>query len=134
MGLFRRRRPAPSDPLGSGVWRRAYDDCATAPRRTAPLVDRATAARLDAAASAVLGSARTAAQRWPADGLDVPADPAARAAYDRLRAVAAASREVAYRVSLLARGAGAAEQEALLARALDTLGAAVAELERGRPA
>ena len=130
MRLRRRRSTDAPDLLGSGVWRRTYDDCATAVRRSAPLLDPGSARRVSLALSVVLDTARTAGERWPTDSLDVPADPVARLPYERLRAGDRAFREVAYRVSLLAAGTGggAADQVALLARALDDLDAAVAAL------
>jgi hypothetical protein len=128
--LLRRRSPDPPDPLGSGVWRRTYDDCATAARRSGPRLDPGSARRLSLALGVVLDTARTAGERWPTDTLDVPADPAARLTYERLRAAGRAFREVAYRVSLLAAGTGGGvDQVALLARTLDDLDAAVAVLE-----
>ena len=130
MRLIRRRSPDPPDPLGSGVWRRTYDDCATAARRSGPRLDPGSARRLSLALGVVLDTARTAGERWPTDTLDVPADPAARLTYERLRAAGRAFREVAYRVSLLVAGTGGGgvDQVALLARALDDLEAAVAGL------
>jgi hypothetical protein len=131
--LFRRRSPDPPDPLGSGVWRRTYDDCATAARRSGPRLDPGSARCLSLALAVVLDTARTAGERWPTDALDVPADPAARLTYERLRGADRAFREVAYRVSLLAAGTGGGgvDQVVLLARALDDLEAAVAGL--GQP-
>jgi hypothetical protein len=132
--LFRRRSPDPPDPLGSGVWRRTYDDCATAARRSGPRLDPGSARRLSLALAVVLDTARTAGERWPTDALDVPADPAARLTYERLRGADRAFREVAYRVSLLAAGTGGGggvDQVVLLARALDDLEAVVAGL--GQP-
>jgi hypothetical protein len=132
--LRRRHSTDIPDLLGSGVWRRTYDDCATAARRSAPLLDPGSARRVSLALSVVLDTAGTAGERWPTDMLDVPADPAARLTYERLRAAGRAFREVAYRVSLLAAGTGGgeADQVALLARALDDLEAATAGL-RGPP-
>jgi hypothetical protein len=128
--LSRRRSPDPPDPLGSGIWRRTYDDCATAARRSGSRLDPGSARRLSLALAVVREAARTAGERWPTDALDVPADPAARLTYERLRAAGRAFREVAYRVSLLAAGTGGGvDQVALLARTLDDLDAAVAVLE-----
>jgi hypothetical protein len=86
---WRRRRDP--DPLGDGLWRRLYDDCATAARRAPVLADMLPRVR----ALAEEGQAR-----WPADGLDVPSTDAGRAHYLRLRDVRRAFADVAYRMRL----------------------------------
>lgn len=82
-----RRRTEP-DPLGTGLWRRCYADCATAAR---------AAPALDPLLPQVHALAQAGQERWPSDSLDVPSSRDGRAAYDRLRAVQQAFREAAYR-------------------------------------
>jgi hypothetical protein len=79
--------------LGSGLWRRLYDDCATAARR---------ATSLQPLLPQVYALAEAGQQRWPSAGLDVPADSAGRAHYAVLREVDQSFREVAYRSRLAA--------------------------------
>lgn len=87
------RRRAEPDPLGTGLWRRVYADCATAAR---------AAPALDPLLPRVRSLAQAAHSRWPSDSLDVPSDRDARAAYDRLHAVQQAFREAAYRSRMAA--------------------------------
>lgn len=99
----RRREP---DPLGDGLWRRTYTDCATAARRASELSDLLPA---------VYDLARTGHQQWPSESLDVPADPDGRAHYCALRQVEREFREITYR-RRLARVAGAPETQDRLAK------------------
>lgn len=82
------RRTSEPDPLGTGLWRRAYDDCATAARH-APV--------LDDLLPQVRAMAETGQAQWPSDTLDVPAAADGRRHYQRLRDVQRCFREVAYR-------------------------------------
>lgn len=76
------------DPLGEGLWRRTYTDCATAARRASELGDRLPLA---------YELARVGQQQWPSDSLDVPGQPGGRAHYALLREVEREFREVVYR-------------------------------------
>jgi hypothetical protein len=95
--------------LGPGLWRRLYDDCATAARQ-APV--------LDALLAAAYSMAEQGQRRWPSASLDVPSDPAGLAHYQRLRQVRRCFSDVAYRERLAAVTADD-QQAALLARARD---------------
>lgn len=103
------RRERPPDPLGSGLWRRLYDDCVTAARHAEALTP-------------LMGHVREMAEqgehRWPSDSLDVPADPDGRAYYLRLRDVQRACAEAAYRSRLSSVTGVAAGQDVLLDDAL----------------
>lgn len=74
--------------MGTGLWRRCYNDCVTA-ARAAPV--------LDPLLPQVRSIAEASQARWPSDSLDVPSDAAGREAYERLRRVQQAFRESAYR-------------------------------------
>jgi hypothetical protein len=87
------RRASASDPLGTGLWRRCYTDCATAARASPALEPLLAQVRAMAEANQT---------RWPSDSLDVPSDAAGRAAYERLRQVQLAFRESAYRSRMAA--------------------------------
>lgn len=104
----RRRRSAP-DPLGSGLWRRLYDDCATAARR---------APSLQTLLPQVYSHAEQGQRRWPSASLDVPADSAGRTHYAMLREVDQSFREVAYRSRLAALDDGTDTQRRLRDEAL----------------
>lgn len=65
-----------------------YDEGATAARR---------APELDALLPDLRALAEAGHARWPSDSLDVPADPAGRWHYQRLRDAERAFRDVAYR-------------------------------------
>ena len=103
-----RRQRAP-DPLGTGLWRRLHDDCATAARR---------APDLSALMDQVRARAEDGQSRWPSDGLDVPADEEGRAHYAMLRDVQRAFGEVAYRTRLTAVPGSMPSQDAMIADAL----------------
>ncbi|MGA7689625.1 MAG: hypothetical protein WCA29_10415 [Jiangellales bacterium] len=87
------RRTSASDPLGTGLWRRCYADCATAARASPAL---------DPLLAQVRAMAEANHTRWPSDSLDVPSDSAGRAAYEHLRQVQMAFRESAYRARMAA--------------------------------
>jgi hypothetical protein len=82
--------------------------------------DSVTAARRAPELHALLPELRSLAElgqeRWPTDTLDVPADPAGRAHYQRLRDAQQALRDVAYR-RRLAEVDPAPRHDALAARA-----------------
>jgi hypothetical protein len=103
-GAGRGRTADADDALGRGLWRRAYDDCAGAAAGDPDLAELLPAVR---------SLAEQAQRTWPSDSLDVPADPAGRAAHDRLRALRRAIKEAAYRSRLLALGQGGEHQQRL---------------------
>jgi hypothetical protein len=109
-GWFARRRRA-EDPLGTGLWKRLHDDCATAVRDTA---------EHDELLPLVRAWCEQAQRRWPSSGLDVPADPDGLAAFARLQAVRRMLREAAYRDRLDAGGQGGADQARLREAAVRT--------------
>jgi len=108
------------DPLGSGLWRRLHDDCATATRQSNELA---------ALLPTMQALAATAQTRWPSVCLDVPSDADGRAVYERLSRVQRAFREVAYRARLASSGAPAVDQHRLRLSALEEAGRLLAELQ-----
>jgi hypothetical protein len=103
------RRDREPDPLGTGLWRRTYADCATAARHAPDLNDLL---------ADVYALATTGQHRWPSDTLDVPAEAAGREHYAVLRDVEQAFREVAYRTRLAGVGDSTPGQHRLAADAL----------------
>lgn len=104
------RRERRADPLGDGLWRRLYDDCAGAARTAPVLVELLPR---------VYALAESAQVQWPSNGLDVPASADGQARHRRLREVRRAFVDVAYRQRLAGVPGAVPAQERHLAEALD---------------
>lgn len=138
--LARRRGPAGPDPLGEGVWRRAYEDCASATRRLAATAPRAApeqARAVEEAATALLEAlprvhrlAVAGAAAHPSVGHDLPSGTAGVAAWRAIAAVRRTVREVEWRAGLVVLEPTASAHQRLLSGAVAALGTALEAAER----